>query len=368
MESSWIDRDGQSLTGKRRTAHRQHYKQYAKAAQAYQIALRAEPEDVSTWLQLGEAYVRAGRHTAGLKTLQHVLELDPENWMAMYDIGDTYLQLGSFDLAVESFEKVLAIAGKGEVGIVAKIADALLSQGRYNVAGAFREKARTAFRDAIRLAGDVLKLGVGHRPWAWKVVGDACFELASQEATMEDAGRSSEIIYPVLQLLIEDDADRRSAVDGLGHAANLLQSPVDLNTTLKSAVFAFAYRAYLLKNETRVADPALYDLASALHALAGRFEGEQRLACTKAAIVAIKRALERDAGDERLWNALGVICAEGGPQVAQHAFVVSLELYAKVSELNSYRTALTGRTRRFGSTWDIFTSSYRRTSWLGSAS
>lgn len=248
----------------------------------------------------------------------------------MYDIGDTYLQVGSFDLAVETFEKVLSITGKKEVGVLAKLADTLLSQGRYNASGGFRERSRNAFRTAITLAGDVLRMAVGHRPWAWKVVGDAAFEIASQESTMEEVGATTDVLYPVLQLLVEDDSDRRSAVEGLGHAANLLQSPVDLDTTLKGAVFAYAYRAYLLKNETRVADPALYDLASALHALAGRLISEEKTACVKAAIKAIRSALERDAGDERLWNALGVICAESGAQIAQHAFVVSLELYTKV--------------------------------------
>lgn len=282
-------------------------------------------------VQLGESYVRAGRHTAGLKTLQHALELDPKNWIAMYDIGEIYLQLGSFDQAVETFEKVIEVAGPGQVGLMAKLSDTMLSQGRHNAAGGFRERSRNAFHGAIRIAGDVLRLGVGHRPWAWKVIGDAAFELATHETSITDAGLSSEVILPVLQLLIDDDTDRRSTVDGLGHAANLLQSPVDTNTTLRSSVFAFAYRAYLLKNETRVADPALYDLASALHALAGRLGDDEKKACVKGAIGAIRLALERDAGDERLWNALGVICADGGEEVAQHAFVVSLELYSKVS-------------------------------------
>lgn len=250
--------------------------------------------------------------------------------MAIYDIGEIYLQLGSYDLAVETFQKVLDAAGSEQVGIMAKLADTMLSQGRNNLAGGFRDRARAAFHGVIRIAGEVLHLGVGHRPWAWKIVGDATFELSSQEVDIQDAQQSADFINPLLQLLVDDDTDRRSAVDGLGHAANLLQAAVDVHTTLRASVFAFAYRAYLLKNETRVADPALYDLASALHALAGRLEGVEKKACTKAAIAAIRGALDRDAGDERLWNALGVICSEGGQEVAQHAFVVSLELYSKV--------------------------------------
>ena len=307
------------------------YHKYDKASQAYQIALRADPDDVSTWLQLGEAYVRCGRHLAALKTLQHALELDQGCWMALYDMGDVYLQLGSHDEAIASFDKALAIIGSdaNKLGVVAKLAETTLSLGRHCIAGSFRERARNALHRSISLAETVLRSGPELRAWAWKIIGDATYELASIEAVVSEAGDTANITSPVLQLLISDDVDRRSTIDGLGHASDLLQSPVDLSWTLRTAVFAFAYRAHLLKGETRVADPALYDLASALHSLSSKLRGDEAKASIKAAIGAIRLALERDSGDERLWNALGVICAQGGAEVAQHAFVVSLELYAK---------------------------------------
>ncbi|WWC62437.1 uncharacterized protein I303_105033 [Kwoniella dejecticola CBS 10117] len=307
-----------------------HYKNYAKAAQAYQIALRGDPNDVSMWVMLGESYVKCGRHIAGLKTLNHALELQSDNWRALFNIGETQAQLGVFDKAIEAYERVLDTAGRGQIGIIAALADAHLALGRQTAAGGFRQRSRNALHSAIKLATDVLKDGRSHRAWAWKTVGDATFELSNQESSAEEASASAEVLQPVLQHLMDDDTDRRSQVEGIGHAANLLQTSPDLEYTLKSSIFAFAYRAYLLKNEPRIADPALYDLASSLHSLALRLpEGEKRTSCLKAAIGSIRLALERDPGDERLWNALGVISETAGPQVAQHAFVVSLELYSK---------------------------------------
>lgn len=281
---------------------------------------------------LGEAYVKCGRHTAGLKALEHVLELDPKNWMALYHIADIHAQLGSYAQAIEAYEQVLAITGDDQVGVTATMASAELALGRQAAAGGFRERSRRAFHASLGLAYKVLQAG-GHRPWSWKLVGDAAFELSSLEATVTDAEESSKALRPILEHLAADDTDRRSAVEGLGHVANLLQSAIDLTHTPKSAVFAYAYRAHLLKNEPRVADSALYDLATSLHALAISLptESSARRSCSKGAISAIRLALERDAGDERLWNAMGVICGDAGPQLAQHAFVVSLELYQKVS-------------------------------------
>ncbi|WVQ72893.1 hypothetical protein IAR50_002454 [Cryptococcus sp. DSM 104548] len=307
-----------------------HYKKYDKAAEAYQIALRADPEDVSTWVTLGEAYVKCGRHTAGLKTFSHALTIDPANWRALFDIGQTQSQLGAFDKAIEAYGQVLEMQGGEEVGIVAALAEANLASGRQTGAGGFRVRSRGAFHRAIELAVKVLKTGRTHRAWAWKLVGDATFELSGQESSIEEAKASFEYVQPVLQFLVEEDVDKRSNAPGVGHAANLLQDAVSLSTTLKTAIFAFAYRAHLLKNEPRVVDPALYDYASALHTLASRLgDGEERKQCLRTAISAIRTALDRDSGDERLWNALGVICATAGPQLAQHALVVSLELYTK---------------------------------------
>lgn len=292
---------------------------------------------MATWVMLGESYIKCGRHTAGLKALEHVLELDPKNWMALYHMADIHSQLGEFDKAIEAYEHILTITGDDEVGVTAALATAELAQGQQAAAGGFRERSRRAFHAALGLAHKVLLAG-GHRPWAWKVVGDAAFELAAHEARVEDARESSEALRPILEHLVNDDTDRRSTVEGLGHAANMLQSPVDLSHTAKSAIFAYAYRAHLLKNEPRVIDSALYDLATSLHAFAIKSEGAEKNAGTKAAISAIRLALERDAGDERLWNALGVLCEGAGAQLAQHAFVVSLELYQKVCPMSSRRS------------------------------
>lgn len=294
------------------------------------MALRAEPEDASMWRMLGDAYVKSGRHMAGLKALQKALEIDPSMWMAQYHIGETYMQLGDYQGAISAFKEVDAATESKEVGATAALAESTLALGRVSAAGGFRERSRSAFHSAIEYALRVLTAGRSHRAWAWKLIGDAALQLAEREVTDEDIETTAAIVHPVLEHLVADDEDRRSSVTGLGHASNLLQAAPGPNYATKAAIFAFAYRAHLLKNETRVANSSLYDLGCALHTLATHTTDDaERTAATKAAISAVRLALERDAGDERLWNALGVICAAAGPQLAQHAFVVSLECYNK---------------------------------------
>ncbi|BEI86438.1 hypothetical protein CcaverHIS002_0607250 [Cutaneotrichosporon cavernicola] len=308
-----------------------YYKNYAKAIQAFQVALRADPEDASMWRMLGDAYVKSGRHMAGLKALQKALEIDPTMWMAHYHMGETYMQLGDYAGAIAAFKEVDSATESAEVGVTAALAEAAVALGRFSAAGGFRERSRSAFHTAIGYALRVLTSGRSHRAWAWKLIGDAALQLAEREVDLKDIESTAAVLQPVLEHLIADDDDRRSSVTGLGHASNLLQAASGPHYAVKAAVFAFAYRAHLLKNE-HSANSALYDLGCALHTLATRDE-DVRTPATKAAISAVRLALERDASDERLWNALGVICSAAGQQLAQHAFVVSLELYAKDPEV-----------------------------------
>ena len=284
---------------------------------------------------------------AALKAFQQALELSPDNWLCLYYIGDVHSQLASYDLAVETFERVLKLQ-VDEPGVLAAVAQTSLAMGRAQAAGGFRERSRVAYRVAITSATTVLRTG-RHRPWGWKIIGDASFELASVEASENSDEESAAVLQTALELLVEVDSDRRSTIANI-QANELLQAP--RIQTLKVAIVAYAYRSHLLKNEPRVADSALYDLACALHVLALSDVSSKEVA-TKAAIISLRLALERDAGDERIWNALGVVSASESTQLAQHAFIVALELEPKVS---CFSDAANGRTPQSGPISASFTS------------
>ena len=286
---------------------------------------------MSTWILLGEAYLKLGRHMAALKTLDHALELDPKSWIARYHIGQTYFELGAFEKAIEAYNAASSLAGGSSFGIIAALSQAHLAQGRHSLAGGFRERAKSAFEAALGLAHDLLASRSGHRAWAWKTVGDATFDLSKLETTDLDAEKNAITLEPVLRHLVADDTDYKARIEGLGVPSVLLDQPVSLGHALKTSAFAYAYRAWLLKLEPRVSMYATYDLASALHtlAVAPYAPMEMKEGCLTSAMCAIRSALDKDASDERLWNAMGVICASAGPALAQHAFVVSLELYSK---------------------------------------
>ncbi|KAL7425055.1 Superkiller protein 3 [Cryptotrichosporon argae] len=305
-----------------------HYKNFVKAAQAFQIALRADPDDVSLWLLLGRAYVKSGKHVAGLKALQRALELDAGSWLARYHLAELHIQLGAFDESLDELDRAAALAPDAGVGIKAALAGALLLLGRSSAASGFRERSRRALRLAIDAATDVLVAGE-QQLWAWKIIGDAAFDLAAGEADVSDTTEATNSLMRALQFLTKVDTQGVSAIAGLGSASDLLGQP-EPGSTHKAAILIYAYRAHQLAGQTRTIDPALFDLASACHALASTStDPSVQTAAIKAAMSVIRLALNHDATDERLWNAMGAVAAGRSAQLAQHAFVVSLECYNK---------------------------------------
>lgn len=309
----------------------QYYRNYVKASQSFQIALRALPEDIPTHVLLAEAYIKSGKHIAALKTLDKVLELDPNHWIAKYDIALIHVELGHFGDAITIYEQ-LNTQKPGQVGILAALAGAWLSQGREMLNGGFRQRANRAFVQAMQRAQEVIGLERQYRTWGWKVVADAAFEMSGLGVEEEDV----QVLKEAADLLASQDEDKRATISGVRTFGQVHGDQEQMTTvSLRVAITAFTWRAYLLRDDRApVVMSALYDQAAALHTLVRASSDEaEKMAASKAAITALRRALEKDSSDERLWNALGVLCAEGGKAVAQHAFVVSLDLYTKVSLL-----------------------------------
>jgi superkiller protein 3 len=257
--------------------------------------------------------------------------------MAKYDIAIIHVELGHFADAIAIYEQLDA-AKPSEVGILAALAGARLSQGREMLNGGFRQRAKHAFLEASAKAQDVIKLDRQYRTWGWKVVADAAFEMNGLGVDEEDL----EVLASASELLVQQDEDKRAAIAGVRDFSDALNGNSASHEgsetlPLRLAAKAFTWRAYLLRDERApIVMSALYDQAAALHMLVRATSDEdEKSAAAKAAITALRRALDKDSSDERLWNALGVLCAEGGKAVAQHAFVVSLDLYTKVCPVSS---------------------------------
>jgi superkiller protein 3 len=284
------------------------------------------------WTRLGEAYAKSGKQVAALKALRKALELAPDSWICYYHIANIQHELGLEQQAIESLQKVMELS-PDQPGVAVALATIQLSLGKQQSRDGFRARARINLTAAARTLQPIVDAKI-YRPTTWKTLGEICVNLWSTCKSEEDVEDAMDALLPVIAWLQDNDANGAANVKGVVQLSELRGTakfqPRDI---LKAGVCAYAYRVDLLKYDTKVPEIALYDLACALHQLANDFT-DVEVAETKSAINAatlnIKKALDIDPTSPTLWNAFGSVAARGSPQLAQHAYIVALELEPKV--------------------------------------
>ncbi|OCH91806.1 TPR-like protein [Obba rivulosa] len=299
---------------------------YAPAIQAFQIALRADTEDHLSWLRLGEAYSKAGRHAAALKALARAQELDPEDWIASYFIGDVERQMGEFTSAIKAFESILS-KHPSELVVLFSLAQAYLDLGRSELATAYTARAEASFVTSIEVALRLMDTSPGYRRVAWKTVADAVFHL-SQFPSLVDEDNVRDILRKIIPL-VSDHPEK--GLSGILTFPMLLDKSSNLSIfTLEVALAAYDHRISLGALDDAALGSAHFDLGVALLLYArAQLPGPKRERAQEEAVSHIKEALRLEPYNERYWAALGNATFVTHSRVAQHAYVRALELNSK---------------------------------------
>ena len=71
-------------------------KQYPECVAAYHRALKLEPENVSGWLYLGEAYGKTGDAVGALRAIEKAYQLDKEDISIVYQLSEANIALNDF--------------------------------------------------------------------------------------------------------------------------------------------------------------------------------------------------------------------------------------------------------------------------------
>ena len=105
-------------------------------------AVRVAPDQVKSWLQLGECLRRLGDHTGAQEAVTRAINIDPSNSLICRRLSDLALKSGSSETAVSWAERALSLA-PGEAVALFQLGKALEAAGRLEEARA----AYTAARD-----------------------------------------------------------------------------------------------------------------------------------------------------------------------------------------------------------------------------
>lgn len=292
-----------------------------------QIALRADPDDQLSWLRLGEAYSKAGRFAAAVKALARAQELKSDDWMCIYLTGEVLRQTGQYTEAITSFHAVLETQ-PSELGTMMALAQTYLDLGRSEDVMGFSTRAEGSYSTAVRTSVDAMECSAGFRRAAWKIVGDALFEL-SRRSTFKLEEQVRDVLALVIPMVKVEGSERLA--DLLSPSIPQADSPLKGAHVLESAVAAYDFRILLGSKDDLGAGSAWADFGSALHTWATlASEPEKKKLAQAQATKCLTEALKSDPGNDAYWITLGSINFLEHPRTAQHAYVKAIEIDNKV--------------------------------------
>ncbi|KAI9449401.1 TPR-like protein [Lactarius psammicola] len=300
---------------------------FPSAIQAFQVALRADVEDQLSWVRLGEAYSKAGRHVAAFKALHRAQELQPDDWVCTYLIGDVHRQTRRFQEAIASFHSVSQVQPNEPV-VLTSLAQAYIDLGLSELSTGFLSRAQDSFVAALRVAFQFLNTNSTFHTFAWKIIADAICHL-SRTSSFTDETAVRAILSQACSFLTSDPGDR---------LAGSVELPIKLSNdrltgtdALKVAVTAYNHRISLGLLGAATTGSAWFDFGLALFNLAKRAipEGEQRDKVLQQALASIKEAIRAQPSEDNYWRALGDMNLVSRPKEAQHAYIRALEIDPK---------------------------------------
>ncbi|KAJ7251764.1 TPR-like protein [Mycena haematopus] len=299
---------------------------YPPAIQAFQITLRADPDDQVSWLRLGEAYSRAGRHAAAIKALARAQELDPEDWMCAFFLGDVQRQIGQFQDAVDAFQSIL-VHRPSEVGVLVSLGQTYLDLGRSEFTEGFAARAEQSFITAVRIALRTMQASPGFRSVSWKTAADAIFYLSRRSMFIDEDGVRAALL-DVVALLPQIPGERLAGI-----VSTPLFDDESASTGYKAleiAAAAYDYRITLGSSEGVGRGSAWYDLGMSLQCLSTKqpLTEKRQQAETKAG-ECLRAAIREDPGNDIYWVAFGNANFLSQAKTAQHAYIKALEIDSK---------------------------------------
>lgn len=125
--------------------------QWAKAADAYQQALRLNSENAAAWYNLGAAYIQLNQWAKSVDVYQQALRLDRGSADAWYNLGLAYGKLDQLAKAIEAYQQALRLNPEH--------ASAWTNLGAAHYKLNQWEKAMEAYRQALRLKPE------DHKTW-----------------------------------------------------------------------------------------------------------------------------------------------------------------------------------------------------------
>jgi tetratricopeptide (TPR) repeat protein len=113
--------------------------QYGESIAAYRRALKQDPDNISAWLYLADAYTRTRDYVGALQALEKARALDPDDLSIVYQMAEAHASMKEYPAAVALVREAYA-RKPSEIDFLFYIGDLYRAQGDLeSAAGAYRE-------------------------------------------------------------------------------------------------------------------------------------------------------------------------------------------------------------------------------------
>ena len=306
----------------------QQRRNWTEAIQAFQVTLRADEGDFQIWLRLAEAYAHAGRHVAALKALDQADHLSPADMGSLMIRGDVLCSLHLFGDAIFTFTSALKVK-PDDLGAQIALAGSLLGAARSEMATGYLARAEDSCNRAIMACISLIRDGTSYRGMTWKILGDTFYELSRRTSfiSAEDLAFGFAAVMRIVA-----DADPETFLDDphTSKAFHMLENgQVNGHCSLLLAHVAYSKCLTMSKaNTERCTGPNIdFAIVSAKLKLVD-LAPEADL--PKEAFSLITQAVRAEPMNSMAWNTLGILRFGKDPGLAQHSFIMAIEVDKKV--------------------------------------
>ncbi|KAK9450965.1 uncharacterized protein V1518DRAFT_167002 [Limtongia smithiae] len=296
---------------------------FVKAIQSFQLALRTNENDPNSWSGLGEAYADSGRYVAAAKAFSRASELDPANWYPRFQLGMINRQIQNFDEAIEIFKEVLEMRPAEKV-VMEHRCEALVAYARDSLERHYYGQAVENALAALEASYTTAKV-YPNTFNLWKHAGDAIeIFLTIKSMLPQFPARSMAALFSV-------DIDKKhmpvlTAVDKIDGVSLTSIFHFDTDDLAQSAAFfhILAYKFALISayDTARTRAVGWYNIGCA--ELRAYFSVPSNSGYLNGAIECFKTAITIESRNPQFWNAYGIATSETHSLIAQHAFIRSL--------------------------------------------
>lgn len=301
--------------------------QESESIEWFQSALRVEPNDVESWVGLGQAYLACGRIEASIKVFEKARELDHSHIYAQYFIALSQNGMGEFEQSVEILKEITKLKPK-EIVFHVSLVTTLVAYAYDLYNQGYLMKSVSIALEAIELINYITVELHHSNQNIWITVSKCLHLFILVESQIELL--PLETLIDIFQSSESEPNDELYELDNIS-LEGLLDSASDDNIHIACTLLILASKIALMSVFTESL-PATVRASLWNNVGIAELIGYTILKDPKyrdSAIFSFKKSIKFQSNTVESWIGLGIATMDINYRVAQHAFIKALSFAPK---------------------------------------